>query len=65
MIGLNIPMPTSCEDCPLCTQDGDCIAMGGDSLFDFLPPDAQYFPNGWKCGRCPLIDLTQYEDDLK
>lgn len=55
-------IPESCEDCGFCTQDGDCMAMMGDSLWEYLPPEAQYFPDGWKYSECPLIDLS---DDLK
>ena len=65
MIGLNVPMPESCEYCDFCTSDGDCMAMGGDTLWEYLPDDAEYFPNGWKFEKCPLIDLSKYEDNLK
>lgn len=58
MIAIDIPMPKACEDCDFCTPDGECMAMRGDSLWLFLPDDALYFPNGWKCEKCPLIDLT-------
>ena len=50
-------MPESCEDCDLCTSDGYCIAMGGDSLWDVLPEGAEYFPTGWKYGGCPLVEV--------
>jgi len=41
------------------------MAMGGDTLWEYLPDDAEYFPNGWKCEKCPLIDLSKYEDEMK
>lgn len=65
MIGIEMGIPTSCEYCNFCTSDGECMAMGGDSLWEFLPKSEEYFPNGWKCKECPLIDLSLYEDDLK
>lgn len=51
-------MPESCEDCDLCTSDGYCIAMGGDSLWDVLPEGAEYFPTGWKYEGCPLVEVS-------
>lgn len=54
----DMEMTESCEYCNFCTSDGECMAMGGGVLWEFLPDDAEYFPNGWKCGMCPLIDLT-------
>ena len=50
-------MPKSCEYCDLCTSDGDCIATGGDSLWDALPEGAEYFPTGWKYEGCPLVEV--------
>lgn len=50
-------MSKSCEDCDLCTSDGYCIAMGGDSLWDALPEGAEYFPTGWKYEGCPIIEV--------
>lgn len=57
-------MPKSCEYCDLCTSDGDCIAMGGDSLWDALPEDAVYFPNDWKHDDCPLAEVLAPHGDL-
>ena len=50
-------MPKTCEYCDLCTSDGDCIATGGDSLWDVLPEGAEYFPAGWKYEGCPLVEV--------
>lgn len=50
-------MPKSCEYCDLCSDDGYCMAMGGDSLWDVLPEEAEYFPTGWKYEGCPLVEV--------
>lgn len=50
-------MPESCEYCDLCTDDGYCMAMCGDSLWDFLPEKAIFFPNDWKYEKCPLVEV--------
>lgn len=50
-------MPKSCEYCDLCSDDGYCLAMGGDSLWDVLPEGAEYFPTGWKYEGCPLVEV--------
>ena len=61
MIGINMSMPTECETCNFCTNDGECMVMGGESLWEYLPDDAPYFPNGWKCEKCPVIELGDKE----
>lgn len=45
--------PEECADCRFCDDDGNCMAIG-ESLWEYLPDDALYFPNGWKCEDCPL-----------
>ena len=50
-------MSKGCGYCDLCTSDGDCIATGGDSLWDALPEGAEYFPTGWKYEGCPLVEV--------
>lgn len=62
MIGLNIPMPAECGNCDFCTSDGECMAMSGDSLWEYLPDGAIYFPNGWKHENCPLIEIDSPEN---
>lgn len=57
-------MPKSCEDCALCTSDGYCMAMGGDSLWDVLPEEATFFPSDWKYEGCPLVEVPEPHGDL-
>ena len=56
MVGIQIEMPKSCEECPCNDDSYRCGATG--NLFDF---------DEWtrRASDCPLIDLSQYEDDLK
>ena len=53
----DMEMPETCEYCDLCTSDGYCIATGGDSLWDVLPEEATFFPDGWKYEGCPLVEV--------
>ena len=53
-------MPGSCEEC----DDGYCLAMHGDSLWDALPEGAEYFPTGWKYEGCPLVEVPAPHGDL-
>ena len=57
-------MPGSCEECDLCNDDGYCLAMHGDSLWDALPEGAEYFPTGWKYEGCPLVEVPAPHGDL-
>ena len=57
-------MPGSCEECDLCNDDGYCLAMYGDSLWDALPEGAEYFPTGWKYEGCPLVEVPALHGDL-
>ena len=57
-------MPESCEECDLCNDDGYCLAMHGDSLWDALPEGAEYFPTGWKYEGCPIIEVPAPHGDL-
>lgn len=52
MIGIEIPMPQNCGSCPFLYEDADSVP--GCDLKEDL-----------KTETCPLIDLSQYEDDLK
>lgn len=56
MIAIDRPMPKSCEDCP-CFHDAACYVEGwrNPNLYDYKR----------RPEHCPLIELTQYEDDLK
>ena len=56
MVGLKINMPETCECCPCNDDSFRCGATGEE--FDFDPCTR-------KSRNCPLIDLTQYEDDGK
>ena len=60
MIAIDRPMPSSCEDCP-CFHDAACYAgwFRNPTTLDWF--ERQEKREEW----CPLIDLTQYEDDLK
>lgn len=57
----DVEIPAECEYCDFCTSDGECMAMGGDSLWEYIPNEP-YFPDKWKCGDCPLIELTPHGD---
>lgn len=58
----NMDMPTRCEYCNLCSDDGYCLAMGGYSLWDVLPDDADCFPDDWKYDGCPLVPVPPHGD---
>lgn len=65
MIAIDKPMPLECRDCPMmqyypfagltvCRATGSTLAENFKTIeFDGRASD------------CPLIDLSQYEDDLK
>lgn len=56
MIAIEMEMPNNCCDCPVNDHDAWCgitLTEFGDDFCKIRLPD------------CPLIDLTQYEDDLK
>ena len=56
MIGIDMPMPNNCCECPLGTDEWYCWKTGTE-----LP---EYCGNG-RLPDCPLIDLSRYEDDHK
>lgn len=56
MVGIMMPMPKSCEDCPCNDHDAWCAVTLSDFADDFCET---------RLPDCPLIDLTQYDDDLK
>ena len=60
MIAIDMEMPSSCEDCP-CFHDAACYAEGWRKSIGLNWFERQEKREEW----CPLIDLTQYEDDLK
>ena len=49
-------MPKTCEGCP-CEHDAACYADG------YRNPERYEYKS--RPADCPLIDLTQYVDDLK
>ena len=62
MIAIDMPMPESCCDCPCNDFDFKC------NLTDivFAEEEEKGMDTAHERHRnCPLIDLTQYEDDLK
>lgn len=70
MIGIkDRTMPTECEYCPLCRfyrESGRvwCNAKNRILKLEWKYPDYTYL-NVPKPDWCPLVDLSQYEDDLK
>ena len=50
-------MPKDCGACDLCTGDGECMALYGENLWNYIPDDAKYFPNDWKYEKCPLVEV--------
>ena len=53
----NMKMPEDCGACDLCTGDGECMALYGENLWNYIPDDAKYFPNDWKYEKCPLVEV--------
>ena len=53
----NMKMPEDCGACDLCTGDGECMALYGENLWNYIPDDAKYFPNDWKYEKCPLVKV--------
>jgi hypothetical protein len=60
MIAIDMPMPKGCEDCP-CFHSAACYAEGWRKSIALGWLERKEKREEW----CPLIDLTQYEDDLK
>ena len=65
MIGIDMEMPQECGDCPLNTYypfvgQTRCRASG-----EVLADNYKTIQFDGRSKHCPLIDLTQYEDDLK
>lgn len=65
MIAIDMPMPCECRDCPLETYypfvgRTECRASG-----EILADDYKTIQFDGRHKDCPLIDLSQYEDDLK
>ena len=56
MIAIDMPMPNSCCDCPLNDHDAWC----GKTLSEFADDFCKI-----RLPDCPLIDMSQYEDDGK
>ena len=53
----SMKMPEDCGACDLCTGDGECMALYGENLWNYIPDDAKYFPNDWKYEKCPLVEV--------
>lgn len=69
MIAINIPMPKSCRDCKLNYINEIegvwmCSPLDTDLIHIQVSSDDGKVYN-YRPAFCPLIDLTQYEDDLK
>ena len=60
MIAIDMPMPKGCEDCP-CFHDAACYVelWRRTTTLDWI--ERKEKREEW----CPIIDLTQYDDDLK
>ena len=58
MIGIKMPMPKNCDDCP-CEHDAACCVG--------KYRDPERYHRGYKSrpDDCPLIDLSRYKDDGK
>ena len=61
MIAIEMPMPYMCSigkgnGCPLADDYGNC---------NLLPESDNYLTIAEQFAHCPLIDLSQYEDDGK
>jgi len=60
MIAIDMPMPRTCDLCPCNDDTYRCGATG--TIFCEADDFNEYEE---RLPDCPLIDLTQYEDDLK
>ena len=58
-------MPKDCGTCDLCTGDGECMALYGENLLNYIPDDAEYFPNDWRYEKCPLVEIVTCKDCSK
>ena len=61
MVGIMIPMPYMCH----IGKDKDCPLMGDKCNCNLMPESGNYMTLAEQYEHCPLIDLTQYDDDLK
>lgn len=59
MIAIPIDMPKGCYHCPCNDSDYKC------NLTDIVFVDRAIHPFCERLPECPLIDLTQYDDDGK
>lgn len=59
MIMIDVPMPRKCKECPLMDDDSWCRFIG-----EYCDMRASWAAQ-CRPSDCPIIDLTQYEDDLK
>lgn len=62
----DMEMPKSCEECPLCQHYplcGQTWCRASNAMMADFYEEIPYKAN--RPSWCPLIDLTQYEDDLK
>ena len=59
MIAIDVPMPRKCGECPLMNDDSWCRFIG-----EYCDMRASW-AGQCRPSDCPLIDLKQYEDDLK
>lgn len=59
MIAIDMPMPKSCKECELKNEANWCRFIG-----DYCDMRASW-AGQCRPRDCPLIDLSQYEDDLK
>ena len=60
MIGINEPMPKNCEVCPFNNDGWLCNLLG--VVFD---EDRNFDTGKGRLPDCPLVDLSEYDDDLK
>lgn len=58
MVSLNIQMPASCKSCPF---KGARVCY----IVTWLSMGFKEVPEEGRAEWCPLIDMSQYEDDLK
>lgn len=57
-------MPKDCCSCDLCTDDGFCIPLDGESLWGYLPDRATFFPDGWKYEGCTVTEVPDVHGRL-
>lgn len=58
MVSLNIQMPASCKSCPYKGERWCYLEV-------LRGMESQEVPEEGRPDWCPLIDMSQYEDDLK